>query len=247
LIESEIFGHEKGAFTGAQTLRIGRFELADHGTIFLDEIGDLSLELQGKLLRVLQEGEFERVGSSRTRKVDVRVIAATHRDLKRAIAEGRFREDLFYRLNVFPITVPPLRERREDIPLLAWAFIQKKQSEVGRRISSISRSDMERLIAYDWPGNVRELANVIERGLILSDGDSLVLGTEFGQIPAVESWVAAPPPDRTLRHVERDHIEGVLVRCGWRVEGRGQAAERLNLNPSTLRYRMKILGIRRPG
>jgi transcriptional regulator with GAF, ATPase, and Fis domain len=247
LIESEIFGHEKGAFTGAQTLRIGRFELADRGTIFLDEIGDLSLELQGKLLRVLQEGEFERVGSSRTRKVNVRVIAATNRDLRRAIAEGRFREDLFYRLNVFPITVPPLRERRDDIPLLAWAFIQKKQSEVGRRISSISRSDMERLIAYDWPGNVRELANIIERGLILSDGEALELGTEFGQVPAVESSRTAPHPDLTLRHVERDHIEGVLARCGWRVEGRGQAAEKLNLNPSTLRYRMKILGIRRPG
>jgi formate hydrogenlyase transcriptional activator len=247
LIESEIFGHEKGAFTGAQALRIGRFELADRGTIFLDEIGDLSLELQGKLLRVLQEGEFERVGSSRTRKVDVRVIAATHRDLHRAIAEGRFREDLFYRLNVFPITVPPLRERREDIPLLAWAFIQRKQSEVGRRISSISRTDMERLVAYDWPGNVRELANVVERGLILSDGEALVLGTEFGQAAAVESLGAAPHPDLTLRHVERAHIEGVLVRCGWRVEGRGQAAEKLNLNPSTLRYRMRILGIRRPG
>ena len=247
LIESEMFGHEKGAFTGAQTLRIGRFEFADHGTIFLDEIGDLSLEVQGKLLRVLQEGEFERVGSSRTRKVDVRVIAATHRDLKRAIAEGRFREDLFYRLNVFPISVPPLRERREDIPLLAWAFIQKKQSEVGRRVSKISRDDMERLTAYDWPGNVRELANVIERGLILSDGDALVLGTEFGQAAPSDSSSVASEPDLTLRRIEREHIETVLTRCGWRVEGRGKAADMLNLNASTLRYRMKILGIRRPG
>jgi len=246
LIESEIFGHEKGAFTGAQAMRIGRFELADRGTIFLDEIGDLSHELQGKLLRVLQEGEFERVGSSRTRKVDVRVIAATHRDLRQAIVEGRFREDLFYRLNVFPISVPPLRERKEDIPLLAWAFVQKKQSELGRRVSKISRNDMERLTAYDWPGNVRELANVIERGLILSDGDALVLGTEFGHEAPVES-VPAVGPDLTLRRIEREHIESVLSRCGWRVEGRGQAAEKLNLNPSTLRYRMKILGIHRPG
>ncbi len=247
LIESEIFGHEKGAFTGAQSLRIGRFEMADRGTIFLDEIGDLSQELQGKLLRVLQEGEFERVGSSRTRKVDVRVIAATHRDLRNAIAAGNFREDLFYRLNVFPISVPPLRERREDIPLLAWAFIQRKQTEVGRRISSISRNDMERLIGYSWPGNVRELANVIERGLILSDGDALVLGTEFEQAAPAGSAPIAPSPDLTLRRVEREHIESVLARCGWRVEGRGKAADMLNLNASTLRYRMKILGIRRPG
>jgi formate hydrogenlyase transcriptional activator len=247
LIESEMFGHEKGAFTGAQTLRIGRFELADRGTIFLDEIGDLSLELQGKLLRVLQEGEFERVGSSRTRKVDVRVVAATHRDLHRAIAEGRFREDLFYRLNVFPISVPPLRERRDDVPLLAWAFVQRKQSELGRRVSKISRADMDRLCAYDWPGNVRELANVIERGLILSDGETLVLGTEFGQPVAAGRLNAASHTDLTLQHAEREHIENVLARCGWRIEGRGKAAEILNVNASTLRYRMKILGIRRPG
>ncbi len=247
LIESEIFGHERGAFTGAQALRIGRFEMADRGTIFLDEIGDLSLELQGKLLRVLQEGEFERVGSSRTRKVDVRVIAATHRDLRRAMSEGRFREDLFYRLNVFPIAVPPLRERRDDIPLLVWAFIQKKQSEVGRRVSTIAPGDMERLTAYHWPGNVRELANVIERGLILSDGNALVLGAEFGQASSGESAARAAGIDLTLRRVEREHIETVLARCGWRVEGRGKAAETLNLNASTLRYRMKILGIRRPG
>jgi len=246
LIESEIFGHEKGAFTGAQTLRIGRFELADEGTIFLDEIGDLSQDLQVKLLRVLQEGEFERVGSSRTRKVNVRVIAATHRDLGRAIADGRFREDLFYRLNVFPISVPPLRERREDIPLLAWAFVQKKQREMGRRVTKISRKDMERLTAYEWPGNVRELANVIERALILSNSETLELADEFGGSPAVPSPRAAHGADFSMRHVEREHIEGVLTRCGWRVEGRGQAAETLNLNPSTLRYRMKILGIRRP-
>ncbi len=246
LIESELFGHEKGAFTGAQTLRIGRFELADHGTIFLDEIGDLSLDLQSKLLRVLQEGEFERVGSSRTRRVNVRVIAATHRELPREIAEGRFREDLFYRLSVFPIAVPPLRERREDVPLLAWAFIQKKQREIGRRVSKISRGDMERLTAYAWPGNVRELANVIERALILSEGSTLRLGEDFDRTETTESSTVAVRPDLSLDGVEREHIQSVLARCGWRVEGHGKAAEILHLNPSTLRYRMKILGIRRP-
>ena len=246
LIESELFGHEKGAFTGAVSLRIGRFELADRGTIFLDEIGDLPLDLQGKLLRVLQEGEFERVGSSRTRRVNVRVVAATHRDLESAIVEGRFREDLFYRLNVFPISVPPLRDRREDIPLLAWAFVQKKQSEVGRRVSRISPEDMERLTAYAWPGNVRELANVIERALILSPGTDLALGDAFRRAAAEGPSRIDAPTDRTLRRVEREHIEDVLTRCGWRVEGRGMAAQTLNLNPSTLRYRMKILGIRRP-
>jgi formate hydrogenlyase transcriptional activator len=246
LVESEIFGHEKGAFTGAQAMRVGRFELAGGGTIFLDEIGDLSLDLQGKLLRVLQEGEFERVGSSRTRRVDVRVIAATHRDLRRAMAEGQFRQDLFYRLNVFPISVPPLRERREDVPLLAWFFVQKKQREMGRRVSTISRRDMERLIAYAWPGNVRELANVIERALILSEGTTLRLGEDFGMSESPGSSAAAGAPDMSLDGVEREHIREVLAKCGWRVEGRGKAAETLHLNPSTLRYRMKILGIRRP-
>jgi len=246
LVESELFGHEKGAFTGALTPRIGRFELADQGTIFLDEIGDLSLDLQGKLLRVLQEGEFARVGSSRTRRVDVRVIAATHRDLQRAIADGSFREDLFYRLNVFPISVPPLRERRADVPLLAWFFIQKKQREIGRSVARIAPQDMERLVAYDWPGNVRELANIIERALILSQGATLELGAEFGRRSAAEPAAAVVDSDLALRRVERDHIASVLVGCGWRVEGRGQAAEKLSMNPSTLRYRMRILGIRRP-
>jgi len=248
LVESELFGHEKGAFTGAQALRIGRFELADGGTILLDEIGDLSLDLQAKLLRVLQEGEFERVGSSRTRRVDVRVIAATHRDLSRAMAEGRFREDLFYRLNVFPIFVPPLRERRDDVPLLVWSLIQRKQRELGRRVTTILRKDMERLTAYAWPGNVREVANVVERALILSEGSTLHLGEEIGQTDGSPDPVStsSAPPDASLDGVEREHIRGVLVRCGWRVEGRGKAAEVLRLNPSTLRYRMKILGIRRP-
>jgi transcriptional regulator with GAF, ATPase, and Fis domain len=212
----------------------------------LDEIGDLSLGLQSKLLRVLQEGEFDRVGSSRTRRVDVRVIAATHRDLAREIAEGRFREDLFYRLSVFPIAVPPLRERREDVPLLAWAFVQKKQREIGRHVSKISRRDMERLTAYAWPGNVRELANVIERALILSEGTTLKLGEDFDRTETEESSTVAPRPDLSLDGVEREHIQSVLTRCGWRVEGHGKAAEILQLNPSTLRYRMKVLGIRRP-
>jgi formate hydrogenlyase transcriptional activator len=248
LVESELFGHEKGAFTGAHAVRIGRFELADRGTIFLDEIGDLPFELQGKLLRALEEGEFERVGSSRTRRVDVRVIAATHRDLRAAVSEGRFREDLFYRLNVFPIPVPPLRERREDVPLLAWACVQKKQSELGRRISRISERDMDRLSEYDWPGNVRELANVIERALIFSEGPSLELSGEFfGLRNAPERSRAVQAADLSLQRVERDHIQEVLTRCGWRVEGHGMAAETLRLNPSTLRYRMKVLGVRRPG
>jgi transcriptional regulator with GAF, ATPase, and Fis domain len=246
LVESELFGHEKGAFTGAQAMRVGRFELAEGGTIFLDEIGDLSLDLQGKLLRVLQEGEFERVGSSRTRRVDVRVIAATHRDLRRAMAEGQFRKDLFYRLNVFPISVPPLRERREDVPLLSWFFVQKKQREMGRRVSTISRGDMERLVDYAWPGNVRELANVIERALILSEGSTLRLGEDFGMSETSGSSDIPGTPDLSLDGVEREHIRDVLAKCGWRVEGRGKAAETLQLNPSTLRYRMKILGIRRP-
>jgi formate hydrogenlyase transcriptional activator len=246
LIESELFGHEKGAFTGALTARVGRFEMADQGTIFLDEIGDLSLDLQGKLLRVLQEGEFERVGANRTRRVDVRVIAATHRDLPRAITDGTFREDLFYRLNVFPILVPPLRERRDDVPLLAWSFIQKKQREIGRNVTKISPPDMDRLTSYDWPGNVRELANIMERALILSQGATLELSADFGRTSPTGASEAGLAPDLALRRVERDHIVSVLAGCGWRVEGRGQAAERLSMNPSTLRYRMRILGIRRP-
>src|SRR4029079_9593603 len=191
LIESELFGHEKGAFTGAVSLRQGRFELADGGTIFLDEIGDLPLEMQGKLLRVLQEGEFERVGSSRTRRVDVRVIAATHHDLETAVAEGNFRADLYYRLSVFPIRVPPLNQRREDIPSLVWFFIHNHQRELGRRITKVPDHVLTALRDYHWPGNVRELENAVERALICSTGETLQLDTSLSARPP---QTATTPP-----------------------------------------------------
>ncbi len=238
LIESELFGHEKGAFTGATAAKAGRFELADSGTLLLDEIGDLPLDLQPKLLRVLQQGEFERVGGTRTHRVDVRVIAATNRDLPRAIAEGRFRDDLYYRLGVFPILLPPLRERREDIPLLVWAMIERLQPRLGRRITRVPRPAMDRLVGYGWPGNVRELENVVERALILSPGP--VLQVEETLDPA------GPRRADRLDEVEREHIVHVLKRCEWRVNGAGNAAALLGLNPSTLRSRMQKLGIARP-
>ncbi len=241
LIESELFGHERGAFTDALTQRQGRFELAHQGTLFLDEIGDLPLELQAKLLRVLQEGEFERVGASKTRKVDVRIVAATHRDLRRAVSQGEFREDLYYRLNVFPIRVPPLRERREDIPALVWATIQRRQQAMRRNVSRVPQAVMERLQRYDWPGNVRQLENVIERALIHSAGDTLVLGS--GDI---EEAASSESEDTTsLSSVERVHIEKVLRECSWRINGVGNAAERLGMHPNTLRFRMQKLGITR--
>jgi len=238
LIESELFGHEKGAFTGATAARSGRFQLADGGTLFLDEIGELPLELQPKLLRVLQAGEFERVGGARTHKVDARIVAATNRDLPRAIAEGRFREDLYYRLAVFPILAPALRERREDIPLLVWSIIERRQLDLGRHIERVPKRVMDALLSYGWPGNVRELENVIERALILSTGPTL----------HVEEPLAAatrPVADR-LETVERQHILRVLDRCGWRIHGRDNAAALLGLRPSTLRSRMQKLNIRRP-
>ena len=243
LVESELFGHEKGAFTGALATRIGRFELANGGTLFLDEIGDLGLDLQGKLLRVLQEGEFERVGSSQTRKVDVRLVAATHHDLGAAVEAGRFRADLYYRLNVFPVRVPPLRERREDIPLLVWWFIQRRQGKLGRHIEKVPRRAMERLAAYSWPGNVRELENVVERALILSPGTTLQVDESFGGGEPGEPGSAGAP--QTIEAVERAHVEAVLERCAGRIEGPGNAAATLGLKPSTLRSRMKKLGIRR--
>ena len=239
LIESELFGHEKGAFTGAVSLRQGRFELADGGTIFLDEIGDLALEMQGKLLRVLQEGEFERVGSSRTRRADVRVIAATHHDLEAAVAQGQFRADLYYRLSVFPIKVPPLRERREDIPSLVWFFIHNHQRELGRRITRVPDEVMSALARQDWPGNVRELENAIERSLIRSTGDTLQLDATFGD----GLRERAPGASGTLDAVQRMHIENTLRQCNGRINGIGNAAERLGLHPNTLRFRMKKLGI----
>jgi transcriptional regulator with GAF, ATPase, and Fis domain len=247
LIESELFGHEKGAFTGATQARQGRFELADGGTLFLDEIGDLEPALQAKLLRTLQGGEIERVGSSRPHKVDVRVIAATNRDLATAMDEGRFRADLYYRLSVFPIEMPALRERRDDIPLLVWHFIQSRQRGLGKLIKDIPRAAMDMLVAYDWPGNVRELQNVIDRALILSPGSTLRIEEALGiggGARGTRSRAGAGVEE--LSAAERAHIIAVLDRCGWAIQGPGKAADRLGLRPSTLRNRMRKLGIRRP-
>ena len=243
LIESELFGHEKGAFTGAIATRPGRFELADGATIFLDEIGDLPIELQGRLLRVLQEGEFERVGSSRTRRVDVRVIAATNHDLEAAVKDGRFRADLYYRLSVFPIVLPPLRDRPEDIPQLVWHFISAKQNQLGRHIAKVPAAVMDALQRHPWPGNIRELHNVVEQAMIRSVGDVLLLDEGFGGRRREPRELQSSP---LLADVERLHIEAVLAECGWRINGPGNAAERLGLHPNTLRFRMKKLGIVRP-
>ena len=242
LVESELFGHEKGAFTGAVSMRQGRFELADGGTIFLDEIGDLQPEIQAKLLRVLQEGEFERVGSSRTQRADVRVIAATHRDLDADVASGRFRADLYYRLSVYPINLPALRDRVEDIPSLVWFFIQRHQRDLGRRITKVPKGVMSALQQHTWPGNVRELENVIERAMIRSTGETLLLDDTFGPARRHRAQGAGAVGD-TLDAIQRAHIEAVLSECGWRINGRSNAAERLGLHPNTLRFRMKKLGI----
>jgi transcriptional regulator with GAF, ATPase, and Fis domain len=243
LIESELFGHEKGAFTGAVAMRPGRFELADGGTIFLDEIGDLAPEVQVKFLRVLQEGEFERVGSSRTKKVDVRVIAATHRDLEAAVAQGTFRADLYYRLSVYPIGLPSLRERTEDIPRLVWFFINRHQRELGRMITKVPQGVMDTLQQHSWPGNVRELENVVERAMIASNSDTLQLDEPL-RLNRADNTLTAPTDN--LDDVQRMHIEMVLRRCGWRINGRGNAAERLGVHPNTLRFRMKKLGVAGP-
>jgi transcriptional regulator with GAF, ATPase, and Fis domain len=246
LIESELFGHEKGAFTGAATRKIGRFELADRSTLFLDEVGELPLALQAKLLRVLQEGEFERVGSAATHKVDVRIIAASNRDLAAAAREGTFRPDLYYRLRVFPIELPSLRARTADIPLLVWYFLGQLGATLGKKIARVPTSAMERLVRYDWPGNIRELRNVLERAMILSPGPVLVL-EELGESPrAAEAAMADAADARTLEDVEREHILRALDACGGRVRGAGNAATQLGLNASTLYSRMKKLGIQRP-
>jgi formate hydrogenlyase transcriptional activator len=241
LIESELFGHERGAFTGAVANRRGRFELAHTGTLFLDEIGDLPPDVQAKLLRVLQEGEFERVGSSESRRVDVRIVAATHHNLDAAVKEGRFRADLFYRLSVFPIALPPLRERPEDIPRLAWFFINQRQRALNRRFTSIPPPVLASLTQHSWPGNVRELENVIERAMIHSTGSTLLLDDGPGPV----AWTP-PGEESTLEVVERRHIESVLQRCRWRINGPGNAADVLGLHPNTLRFRMKKLGVQRP-
>ena len=239
LIESELFGREKGAYTGALAREIGRFELADQSTIFLDEIGELPPEVQSKLLRVLQEGEFERLGSSRTIKVNVRVIAATSRDLPAMMKEGKFRADLFYRLNVFPIVVPPLRDRIEDIPALVWHILEDLGTRMGRKIEGIHADTMRELQNYSWPGNVRELRNVIERSLILSTGPIF-----RAEVPEAEE--KSHPRLRGLDKVESEYFLEVLQATKWRIRGKGGAAEILELKPTTLEAKIKKLGIRRP-
>jgi PAS domain S-box-containing protein len=252
LVESEFFGHEKGAFTGATQRREGRFALADGGTIFLDEIGDLPPDLQAKLLRVLQDGEFDPVGSSRTRHVDVRVIAATNQDLAHAVRDGRFREDLYYRLNVFPIGTPPLRERGDDVVVLAEAFAARVAKRMGRATEPLSAADAARLRAYAWPGNVRELQNVVERAVITSPDGRLDLARFLDPVPmrAPRANGGPAPCVRTvdeLTQIERDSILAALAETSWRIAGAGGAAERLGTKPSTLRSRMKALRIERPG
>jgi transcriptional regulator with GAF, ATPase, and Fis domain len=285
LIETELFGHEKGAFTGAFARRIGRFELANGGTIFLDEIGELSSNTQAKLLRVLQDGEYERIGSTTTRSVDVRIIAATNRDLETEVARGGFRPDLFYRLNVFPIHVPPLRERLEDIPVLVSHIVRKARAKIGKHIEEIPKEALDELMAYDWPGNVRELENVIIHASILSSGTRLELCEHFSpehgrhtaegheacpgisnenyggvaalsqarkmaarmrSIRGVEGDEAPEREPHTLEDIERAHILSVVESCNWKISGKGNAADILGLNPSTLRSRMKKLGLERP-
>ena len=241
LIESELFGHEKGAFTGAQSRHLGRFEVANGATLFLDEIGELPLDLQSKLLRVIQDGEFERLGSSHTVKVDVRIIAATNRNLEEEVRKGRFRNDLWYRLNVFPMTMPPLRDRLDDIPLLVDFYVQKISRRMGKSIEIIPTSAMNALQNYHWPGNVRELENVLERAVINSSGPKLRLVDELN--PRQKDL---PKTHKTLEAVEREHIVRTLEQAQWKVSGKNGAAEILGLNRSTLRARMRKLGIRRP-
>ena len=239
LMESELFGREKGAFTGAVTRQAGRFELADRSTIFLDEIGDLSPDVQVKLLRVLEGRQIERLGSPKSVSVDVRIIAATHRDLEERVASGAFREDLFYRLNVFPIQVPPLRERTEDIPALVWHFVHKFSKSLGKQIETIGAQTMADLQAYTWRGNIRELRNVVERAMILAEGPRLML-------PVPQRSVAPGVPSVKLADVQREHVRRVLEVCNWKVRGLNGAADRLGLRPTTLETRMAKLGLTRP-
>jgi formate hydrogenlyase transcriptional activator len=246
LLESELFGHEKGAFTGAITQKLGRFELANQGTLFLDEVGDIPLELQPKLLRVLQEQEFERLGSTRTIRVNVRLVAATNRDLAQLVAEGRFRNDLYYRLNVFPLNLPPLRERRDDIPRLVRHFTQRFARRMGRQIETIPSEVMDSLVRYPWPGNVRELQNIIERAVILSRGP--VLHVSQTDLQSTAPQVTAPTGDAsaTLVEAEREHILRALRDTGWVLAGPKGAAARLGMKRSTLQWKMKKLGLSRP-
>ena len=260
LVESELFGHERGAFSGALQRRVGRFELANQGTLFLDEIGEIPLDVQVKLLRVLQEREFERVGSSQSIKTDIRIIAATNRDLPAAMVTGKFRSDLYYRLNVFPLTLPPLRQRRDDIPLLAHFFVKKYASRIGRRIEAIHADSMRYLTDYDWPGNIRELENIIERALILASSEVLEIAPEMLSVAsavllpqqtdtatttAIASQPVLPKTIGEMHSVQREHILKVLRAVDWIVEGENGAAKLLGMKPATLRHRMKKLGISR--
>ena len=239
LIESELFGREKGAYTGALSRQVGRFELANGSSIFLDEIGDLPIEVQIKLLRVLEDKQFERLGSSKATKVDTRIIAATHRDLEKRIETDMFREDLYYRLNVFPIRVPPLRERTEDIPMLVWRFVEEFSTAFGRRVESISKDNIEMLQRYSWPGNVRELRNLVERAVIAANGPRLTIA-----LP--QTSAAATRRSVRLADVEKEHIKSVLESTRWRIRGVAGAADQLGLKATTLETRMAKLGIKRP-
>ncbi len=246
LLESELFGHEKGAFTGAIAQKIGRFELANQGTLFLDEVGDIPLELQSKLLRVLQEQEFERLGGTRTIKVSVRLVAATNCDLAKMVAAKDFRSDLYYRLNVFPLTLPPLRERPDDIPRLVRHFTQRFARRMHRRIEAIPSSVMDALVRYSWPGNVRELQNVIERTVILSNGPALQVPMSDLQAVPAQTHAGAIPIPITLTDAEREHIMAALTSTGWVVGGPKGAAAQLGMKRSTLQKKMQKLGITRP-
>jgi transcriptional regulator with GAF, ATPase, and Fis domain len=240
LIESELFGREKGAYTGALAKQVGRFELAHGATLFLDEIGDLPLEVQVKLLRVIENRTIERLGNPRPVNIDVRIVAATNRDLAAAVREGRFREDLYYRLNVFPITVPALRDRREDIPLLIQGFVSQFAASMGKHLENVDPASLAAMASYPWPGNVRELRNVIERAMILATGPVLRIGTPEGGVLEASSRA-------DLTAVERAHILQVLQETGWRIRGAHGTAARLGLKPTTLESRMKKLGLVRPG
>jgi formate hydrogenlyase transcriptional activator len=246
LLESELFGHEKGSFTGAITQKVGRFELAHQGTLFLDEVGDIPLELQPKLLRALQEQEFERLGSSRTIRVDVRLVAATNRDLAQMVAEGHFRSDLYYRLNVFPVVLPPLRERRKDIPLLARHFSQRFARRMGRRIETIPAAVMDALVDYPWPGNIREMQNVIERAVILSRGSELEIPLSELKQQTKSASAEAPDGSSTLEQAEREHILRALREANWIIGGADGAAFKLGMKRTTLQSKMRKLGIARP-
>ena len=246
LIESELFGHERGSFTGATDRRIGKFELANNSTIFLDEIGELPLDMQVKLLRVLQEKEIERIGGRSPIEVDIRIIAATNRDLQKEVEEGRFRADLYYRLSVFPIPLPSLRDRRDDIPILAGHFVQKLSKKVGKKITMMSKYVLEQILRYDWPGNIRELEHVIERSIIQSDSDILCqIYLPDERKREVTKPVGNPFVFKTIKENERDYIINVLKRCNWRLAGGGGAAEFLGIPPSTLSSKLKRLGIQK--